>query len=166
LIGVVKLEEQVSAWIDRWALAELAQTGYAQVDIDDLLDPVPARAARAMLDCMAFALTAVQAAKGPHAAFVVIPLPAAEEQPAPPTDHPTLADLLQADWVYGPGRQVPGLYLLGPGSVTVDDEVEEYRIGLAAPATDVRAYYRAWRTLDGRERYPGEWSRELCVHAR
>lgn len=162
----MNFEPQVKAWIDKWALAELAQTGFAQVDIDELLDPAPVAAVRAMLDCMALAVSAVQQAHEPAEGMVVIPLPAAEDQTLPPTEHPTLAEVLQRDWVYGPGREVPGLYLLGPAAEQVDTDVEEYRVGLPPLDSEHRAYYRAGRTLDERERFPHEWSRALYVRTR
>jgi hypothetical protein len=72
---------------------------------------------------------------------------------------------LAVDWVYGPGHEVPGLYLLRDGKRQPDAEVEEYRLALRQPDPRHHAYYRAWRTLDERERYPREWSRALYVHS-
>lgn len=160
----MNFQPQVEAWCDEWAFAELAKTGFAQVDIDELLDPAPARAVRAMLDCMALALASARSGQGPITGLVVVPLPFVEDQLAPPTEHPTLAELMDRDWLYGPGLEVPGLYLLrGPEPVEAD--VEEYRIGLSPTASRYPAYYRAWRTLHDREHFPREWSRALYVRS-
>lgn len=159
----VNLESQVGAWLAGYALAELAQSGFAQVDIDELLDPPPARAVSTMLDCMELAVARVTAEDVQVAGMVVIPLPFVDDQALPPTNHPTLTDLLHVDWVYGPGLEVPGLWLLSPGAEKPDPEVEEYRLGLPRSDREHQIWYRAWRTLDERERFPQEWSRALYI---
>jgi hypothetical protein len=117
-----------------------------------------------MRDCMALALASPRGGRGPITGLVVVPLPFVEHQLAPPTEHPTLAELMERDWLYGPGLEVPGLYLLrGPEQVEAD--VEEYRIGLSPTASGYPAYYRGRRTLHDREHHPREWSRALYVRS-
>jgi hypothetical protein len=160
----VRFEAEIKAWLDEWGLSELTQTGFAQVDIDQLLDPAPARGANAMLQCLDTAITVARATDSTVAGMVVIPLPAVEDKAEPPTDHPRLSDVLAANWVYGPGHEVPGLYLLRQGKRQADADVEEYRLALPQSDLGHYAYYRAWRTLHERERYPREWSRAFYVH--
>jgi hypothetical protein len=66
--------------------------------------------------------------------------------------------VLAEPWEYGPGRQVPGLYLLTPSAWRAYEDVEEYRRHLPADnglPEGYAAYYRTWRpeaaATEGRE---------------
>lgn len=158
----------VESWFLDAAAHELAESGVAQIDIDNLIEPPPAKAARATISCMKSALDLASRSVPTKtiSGLVVIPLPFVDDQDVPPTTHPPLASVLDADWVYGPGREVPGLYLLRAPLPGLEVGVEEYRLGLAEANTllpGFGAYYRAWRTLGERDRVPLEWSRAIYI---
>jgi hypothetical protein len=121
----VVFEAEVRTWVDRWALAELRESGPAQVDIDELFNPPPARAATAILECLDLATTFVGDSDVVVSGLVVIPLQVVEDQIAPPVDYPSLSETLACDWVYGPGREVPGLYLIHQGKEQQETDIEE-----------------------------------------
>ena len=61
--------------------------------------------------------------------------------------HPSLEDLMALNWSYGPGRSVPGLYVVHGTQWRLAEQVEEYKQPLDSPnpSLGLVAYYRAWR---------------------
>jgi hypothetical protein len=148
LVFVMNVANAVDAWLHE-AWGELARNGFAQVDLDDLLDAEPADAARVGLKCLGRALEALPADTDADA-MMTLPLEPAGRWPG---GVPELDDLLSQSWTYGPGRSVPGLYLVSFSHWRGVESFEEYRCPLRSgglPAGFI-AYYRAWRQLEDSE---------------
>lgn len=119
----------------------------AQIDLDELTsDLPPVGAVSAALDCGIALREAVRASEQLIDVAVVIPLPG--DEVGLPTSAPTLGDLFEVAWIYGPGREVPGLYLVPPSVWGTVEPGEEYRRTLDEPSVPPGffAYYRAWRS--------------------
>lgn len=97
---------------------------------------------------------------------VVVPLPDAEGLTL---EAPGLDELLDRPWVFGPGRPVPGVYLLADASWSLQwdgDTGEEYRRTL--PTTSLlpaghAVYYRTWKSFDGDSDRPAEFGRAVYI---
>lgn len=150
----------VSEAVDPWvalAPAEIARLGFAQIDLDNLLGDEPEAAAAVGLDCLQ-RIVALLPEGADLDAVLTIPLEPATEWDRMP---PALDDALAADWIYGPGRQVPGLYLVPALHWRSPEQVEEYKRPLKSRKLPPQfvAYYRAWRKLD-------EVEFDRCVYIR
>lgn len=66
-------EALVLAWAET-ALFEIAEAGFAQIDIDHLLDPPPELGARAALHCLELAVDFARQTLPRVGGFVAIPL--------------------------------------------------------------------------------------------
>jgi hypothetical protein len=145
--------------VDRWvshALARASAEGFAQIDLDDLLEQEPPAAVSVGMECLDRVLSLLPE-DSQLDALLTIPLePAAGWDPAPSLDR-----LLGQDWTYGPGHSVPGLYLVHALQWRTAETVEEYRRPLDGMGLGPRivAYYRAWREL-------GESDFERCIYLR
>jgi hypothetical protein len=159
----VDIESVVGSWVEH-SRVELVEHGFVQIDID-LFDPPPERAVAVGLECLRLAVRFARGVVESTGGLLTIPLPA-REQDLPPSEHPSVAELLERVWTYGAGLEVPGIYLLSPKIWRVHEAVEEYRITLAEVepvGADLVAYYRAWRSLTERQQFPQEWSRGIYV---
>jgi hypothetical protein len=132
-------------WLAEFGWNELERDRFTQVDIDWFSDEAPRRPVPAALDCVWAALEAAQQRYRGIDGLVTVPLPYAEH---PDAEVPDLADLLESDWAYGPGRHVVGLYVIAPALLEPVEGVEDIRVPyptselLPAPLT---AYYRCVR---------------------
>jgi hypothetical protein len=134
----------VAAWV-RSAQPEILHDGFAQIDIDSLLDDPPALAVAAALRYLTAAVAAVRATMHDVWGLVVVPLPNSEHVE---TDCPPLHELLAEPWAYGPGLSVPGLYLMSDPAILGWENVEEYRRPLPTDGclpAGFAAYYRCWQ---------------------
>jgi hypothetical protein len=148
LVSVMNVATAVDAWV-HGARDELTRHGFAQVDLDDLLGDEPADAARVGMECLGRALDALPVDTDADA-MMTLPLEPAGRWPG---GVPELDDLLSQAWTYGPGRAVPGLYLVSFSHWRGIGPFEEYRCPLSGgglPAGFV-AYYRAWRQVGDSE---------------
>jgi hypothetical protein len=160
----VDIESVVGSWVEH-SRVELVENGFVQIDIDDLVDPPPERAVAVGLDCLRLAVRFARGVADSTSGLLTIPLPF-REQDLPPSEYPSVAELLGGAWTYGPGLEVPALYLLSPNIWRLHEAVEEYRITLAEVepfGSDLIAYYRAWRALTQTQQFPQEWSRAIYV---
>jgi hypothetical protein len=157
------------AAVDRWvpaARAELSVARFAQIDLDDLVGPPPPLAVRAALRCMELACEGIRDAVPEVVGLVLVPLPAAGRLTP---EAPTIDELLGRPWQFGPGRSVPGVYLLADPSWSLgwDAEVsEEYRRAMPTGALEgatYRAYYRTWKVLGGEDGSPPEYDRAVYI---
>lgn len=148
------------SWLAEFGWNDLERDRFTQVDIDWFSDEVPSRPAPAALDCVRAALAAAQQPYRGIDGLVTVPLPHAERLDA---EAPDLADLLESDWDYGPGRHVVGLYVIAPALLEPVEGVEEIRVPyptsalLPAPLT---AYYRCARN-EGNG--PAEYDRTVYI---
>lgn len=156
----MQLADAVAWWMPH-ARDELSRGHFAQVDVDNLIEPVPQLPIRALITCMNLAVQDILRSELAIIGMTVIPLNY-EKTNRIPTDYPKLADLLDRPWTYGPGRVVPGLYLIRPSLLAQTNSFDEYRRTIPSGAlADERltAYYRAWRT----PQFDEEWNREICI---
>ena len=143
------------AEVSAWALARLAERSLvAQVDIDELSDnPPPTFAVSAALVCVGELLDVVTRSNRQRELTVlaVVPLGSAD---AIVLDAPSVAETIEGEWKYGPGLEVPGLYLVDRSVFASYEEVEEYRRPLEPDgiSADFSVYYRCWRTTREAER--------------
>jgi hypothetical protein len=135
----------VAQWIET-ARREIEESGFAQIDLDDLLSAPPPQAVKAALACMNIAVDDARGNERTVEGLVVVPL---EPSPKMAEGISRLADLVSQAWTYGPGRSVPGIYLLDPAAWSAYEPVEEYRLDLGTEGLPTHhvAYYRAWRSL-------------------
>ena len=122
----------------------------AQVDLDALAEAVPPKEAVTWGIQCAAALSAEVARAGQRHqtnALVVFPLGFSSQLML---SAPALSTLADGAWDYGPGKQVPGLYLLSRALLGEYEAAEEYK----SPVDDkvvprgFAAYYRCWRSAD------------------
>jgi len=150
VISAQGAESAAIQWWGRSGAAELRDQGWAQIDVDALTDEPPAPA-------VAWALEAAQAALGVARAqhplavgLVTVPLGASK---LCVTESPSVDELLATTWTYGPGLEVPGVYVLQP-ELLDPREQGDVRLPLetsAALSTGVDAYYRCWRSAEDAE---------------
>ncbi len=98
----------VAQWL-KAAPGQLDRDGFAQIDVDDLLSAQPAYGVQAALFCMNVAVADGTWRTGPVDGLVVVPLRRRKRMTG---SVPRLVDVLSHRWRYGPGRGVPGIYLL------------------------------------------------------
>lgn len=141
--------DAVAQWL-KAAPGELNRVGFAQIDVDDLLGAEPPHGTRAAVFCMNSAVTDLIMRTERVEGLVVVPL---EPRKRMTRGIPRLADVLSHPWHYGPGRGVPGIYLLTPAAWAAYESVEEYRVDLGREGLDANdvAYFRAWRSDHGDE---------------
>lgn len=127
------------------AASELESTGFAQVDLDHLLPDPPVLAVQAALECLQAAVATARRVDSDVDGMLAVPLPVSSSIMH---DSPSLADVLTQPWEYGPGHQVPGLYLLPSAQWRLYERVEEYRrdLGSKGLPEGYVAYYRTSRT--------------------
>ncbi|MCW2784991.1 MAG: hypothetical protein JWP74_1508 [Marmoricola sp.] len=113
----------VAFWM-RSARPELAEHGYARIDIDNLFADPPEDAARCALSCLALAVADIRRTSAAADGMLVLPLPWTETLRL---DAPTLNELFDQAWVYGPGLEVPGLYLVNRSVWAAYEPTEIYR---------------------------------------
>lgn len=161
------IDQQVQEWWARRASGELTETGWTRVDLDELLDPPPARAGEAAVQCLIVAVRTARDVFPDVCGLVHVPLPySADEQV--PLDHPALPDVLRLEWDYGPGRVVPGIHLLRRSMTQAYESADEYRSKTLAGSDelgdDLVAYYKARRT-EAEELRSGsfEWERDVVI---
>ncbi len=153
-------------WV-RTAREELSAARFAQIDLDDLLVPPPRSAVRAALRCVRLACEEVRDVVPQVVGLVVAPLPEADTLTL---EGPPMDDLLRRPWEFGPGRSVPGLYLLADWSWSRVWEAgagEEYRRTLPTGVLEGQvweAYYRTWRTLGRESGHAREYDRAVYIH--
>lgn len=154
---------RVREWVGR-ALVVLESAEFAQIDLDDLLGDVSGDAIRVGLRC----LDVARAESGLAVCtdtdrLLVIPLPWSETLSL---SSPDFDDLLATSWQTGPGKRVPGLYLVRSVLWGRYEEVEEYRRHLPTEATlgsGYAAYYRCWRSVEEAE---AGWEYNRAVYVR
>jgi hypothetical protein len=151
---------EFEAWV-RASAPELAAFRAVQVDIDELLDPPPANAVETALSGLTLMHETLRALELNADLMLVVPLPASAKLMR---DHPGLADLVAGRWRYGPGLEVPGIYLLPPSVWRVYERCEDYRNAIE---TDLlprgfAAYYRTWRTPE-EEKRGWEFARAIYI---
>jgi hypothetical protein len=158
----VNLYAAVTAWLANNASAQLHSSGFARIDLDELLGESPPLAATTGLLCVELAVILARQ-EGPNLdGLMTIPLPGSESLMQ---DSPTVDEVLAEVWEYGPGRQVPSLYLTEPYHWRRYEDVEEYRKHL--PAEDklplgYAAYYRVWRT-EAEASSGGQYQRAIYI---
>jgi hypothetical protein len=157
------LEAEIASWWERWAAHELLESGFAQIDIDELVDDPPQRATAEAVKALEVALGIARRFDPATMGLVTIPL---EPSGTLVTDSPNVAELFATAWIYGLGRVVPGIYLLSP-SIHDAMEHEDFRLDLT-DSTGVlpdgfTAYYRCWRTEDEAAR---GWEYDRTVYVR
>jgi hypothetical protein len=148
----VNLYAVVTAWLANRAMTELSTDGFAQIDLDELLDnPLPG-ATRTGLLCLELAVILARQDHPQVDGVLTIPLPDADSLTQDP---PTLEDALTLPWQHGPGREGPTLSLVRESVSGAYEPVEEYRrhlgTGSELPSGCV-AYYRTWRFMSGAKR--------------
>lgn len=144
----LNLYAAVTAWLAKSVPAELNTAGFAQIDVDDLLAGRPPLAAEIGLLCLELAVILARQENPAVDGILTIPLPASDSLER---DSATVQDTLAQVWEYGPGLEVPGLYLVEPQQWRRYEDVEEYRSHLAAESalpSGYAAYYRTWRTQE------------------
>lgn len=158
----MNVEEAVAAWIDRDA-PSLVTKGWAQVDLDELLEPLPAFGARAGVDCLLEMRRYAQQFERTDP-VLVLPLEAA---PALVTTPASLRATLEHPWQYGPGLEVPSLYLVSFDLWRVHEYSEDYRVTILEDEINDKgliSYYRCWRSRGEAER-GWEYSRAFYIRA-
>jgi hypothetical protein len=156
------LDPVVEAWVAT-AMTELSTADFAQIDIDGLFDPAPPLAIRVTLDCLKTAVRLGRMSAPDLDGIAVIPLECSETAIALET--PSWDQALDREWEYGPGRQVPGLYLVRPAIWRHQAAAEEYRHpidveGFLGPG--FVGHYRCWRSSQDAER-GWEYNREFFI---
>ncbi|GAA2739547.1 hypothetical protein GCM10009867_36060 [Pedococcus aerophilus] len=151
----------VSAAVDRFVVDSLPHVwehGFAQIDLDDLLGDEPSAAASVGLECLERILKILPQDSNLDG-LLTIPLEPATRWGERPI--PSLDDLLASAWSYGPGRAVPGLYVIHGMHSRPPEHVEEYKRPLGSERLEPRlvAYYREWREA-------GEAELERCIYVR
>lgn len=81
------------------------------------------------LECLKFCVTATQRFKPRVDVIVAIPLPSADTMLV---SHPELETIIDQPWTFGPGREVPGLYLVHDEIWRTYEALEDYRRPVAA----------------------------------
>lgn len=116
------------------------------------------------LACGQAVFAQVAAERGDLDVLVVIPL---EDSEALSTTAPSVTELIGVRWAYGPGVQVPGIYIVPPAILGNFERVEEYRLALhdAAIPQDFVACHRCWRTHEAAER-GWEFNRAIYFRSR
>lgn len=138
----------VTAWLSRWALPELTADGFAQIDLDELLEDPPVQAVRTGLRCLQIAVAEARRTHADVDGILAIPLPCSDLLVK---DAPEFEEVLAEPWTYGPGREVPGLYLVRGTLWRTYAPVEEYRRHLSTSGSlpsGYVTYYRTWRSED------------------
>lgn len=155
--------DAVDAWVAH-ALRDLTESLFAQIDIDELLDPPPKFGAKVALECLQFMVGRARKTMPDVHGLLVIPLPHAGL--VMQTDASSLGDVLASPWTYGPGLEVPGLYLLRPELWQAHEDLEEYRRSLPGSEqipSGFAAYYRTWRsTTDA----ANDWEYNRAIYVR
>ena len=150
-----ELEGECAAAVAQWigtARREIEESGFSQIDLDDLFLLPPLQAVEAAVACMNIAVDHARGRERTMEGLVVVPL---EPSPHMAAGTPRLADLASQAWTYGPGQSVPGVYLLKPAAWSAYEPVEEYRLDLGTEGLPTRhvAYYRAWKSLPNTEEF-------------
>jgi hypothetical protein len=111
---------------------------------DDLLGVEPAHAVAVGIECLEL-MMAARPEGSDLDGLLTLPLDSASGWEGVAT---SMDDLLAETWIYGPGRSVPGLYLVHPLHWRLLEEVEEHKVPLEGHSLPHgwQAYYRAWRT--------------------
>jgi hypothetical protein len=152
----------VTAWVND-TRGELRATGLTQIDLDALLDAPPALAVQAALACLQLAVRQARKTDADVDGILTVPL---QGSATLTHDSPTVSEVLAQSWEYGPGRQVPGLYLVKSPVWRAYEQVEEYRKDLDA-ALDLpdgyAAYYRTWRSQAAAEQV---WEYDRTIYIR
>lgn len=151
----------VSGAVNRWVLSsgpEISSTGFAQIDLDNLLGAEPPRGAEIGVACLEHAMSALRKDVDLDGLLTLPIEPSTDWQ-----EIPSLDDMLTQDWDYGPGREVPGLYLLHPLNWRTYQRVEEhvYPVVSRVLGPHLATYYRAWRTP-----HAGETEYNRCIYVR
>jgi hypothetical protein len=81
----VNLYAVVTAWLANRAMAELSSDGFAQIDLDELLNHPPPDATRTGLICLELAVILARQDEPQVDGVLTIPLPGADSWP---TTHP------------------------------------------------------------------------------
>lgn len=123
------LQMDVAEAVDGWvtsSLADVAEHGFAQIDLDDLLDREPPSGAKVGFECLQRIMRVLPDGSDLDG-LLTLPLDFSERM-----DDllPSLDDLLEQGWSYGRGQSVPGLYMLDPLHWRGIEVVEEYRVPL------------------------------------
>lgn len=105
-------------------MAAIASSGLGQADIDELFDVPPVDPVHVGLECLESARVDARRSHPDVIAMLVVPLPASIDLVV---DSPDFAEVVSAPWVYGPGLEVVGLYLLEPRVLASYEPAEEYR---------------------------------------
>ncbi|VXB44430.1 hypothetical protein [Aeromicrobium sp. 9AM] len=143
----VDTESVVTSWVAT-ALVELGESGYAQIDIADLLDPSPELGAQTALSCLQLAVNTARRTVPQLGGILTIPL----EYEDPPLDLtreiPDLSDVLTTPTIYAPGYEVPGIYLVQPWLLNSPSEGERYTYSLRSEQLPdgYVSYYEAGRS--------------------
>jgi hypothetical protein len=151
----------MGAWVAA-ALFELEDSDFVQDDIDDLFEPPPRLAARAILECLKTAVQVARTSRPDLDGIAVIPLEAVQVLSL---EAPSWNLMLDQDWEYGPGREVPGLYLVKPAIWRHQADLEEYRQSVDVSSVmgpGFAGYYRCWRSAEDAGR-GWEYSRDFYV---
>lgn len=140
-------EATVTSWVAT-ALVELAESGYAQIDIDNLLEPLPRFGAQSALDCLPLAVNTARRTFPQLGGILAIPLKY-EEPPLDLTrEIPDLSDVLAEPTTYAPGYEVPGIYLVQPWLLNSAPEGERHTYSLRSERLPdgYVGYYEAGRS--------------------
>lgn len=142
---------------------EVARTGWAQIDLDEMFDEPPVLALQTALACIDLAVAQVRQSQPDVDGLVTVPLEPSDDLT---TQTPELTELIDQPWTYGPGLSVPGLYLLQPSIWREYEECEDYRRSLLAGDAlkpGYAAYYRCWRSSADAKK---GWEFERTVYIR
>jgi hypothetical protein len=156
------LRADVVGWWERYAQREVSGDKFAQIDLDELIDDPPALAVAEALEAVQIALELARANEPAIIGLVTIPLEPSESLV---TESPDLEQLLTTPWTYGPGRPVPGVYLL-PSDLLEEVVDDEFRLDITHTGQlppGFIAYYRCWRGPDEASR---GWEYHRTIYVR
>jgi hypothetical protein len=155
---------ELARWVPA-ALVHLDTHTFADVDLDYLFDPPPVQAAMEALLCLPDALALGRETLGDVQGAAIIPIDGSSLELR--TDFPPFEASLEQRWQYGPGLQVPTIYLLRPDAWHEATGAEEYRYPVSVSAllgSGFHGYYRCLRSSEDAAR-GWEYSRHFVVRS-
>ncbi len=155
----VNLHAAITGWLSNGVREEVAQTGFAQINLDDLLGELPPSPAQNGLLCLELAVILARDQQLAVDGVLTIPLPATGQMSK---KSPSIAEVLEPGDAK-PGNGVPAISLVDGAHWRRYEDVEEYRTPLTDDAVPAgyAAYYRTWRSKEAADAR-GEYERAVC----